>query len=115
MSIELQKQRQTRWPSWQHLSIPEGKNHSIGVTRRRLLVPIPEALPKSKEVCSVEVAKEASEYWRITFLDFPKRGRLPNDPSKKVEVNRQATKFVVLECVIYRRSLDACYFNVSES
>lgn len=79
------------------LSIPEGKIHSILVTGGKLHIPLPEVLPESEEVYSAEIAKEATEQWCISFLYFLEWGRLNDGLSKKVQVRRQVTKFVVLK------------------
>lgn len=43
---------------------------------------------ESEGVWSVEIVKEVAKDWRIPFLDFLQRDRLPDDFSKKAEIGR---------------------------
>lgn len=62
----------------------------------------------------VEMVTESIEDWQFPFMHFVKRGRLPNDPSKKVEIKRRATKFIVLKGLLYRASLDDILLDASQ-
>lgn len=89
------------------ISIADDEFCYITVAGRRFLTPLPKALPdpEFKAVCSVEMAKPIT-YWQILFLDFLERGRLPENPTKKVKIKRRAIKFVVLNGIVCQRSLN---------
>lgn len=62
------------------LSVPDGEVPHITVARRNLLTLLPEILPdhEPERAYSVEMATEPIEDWRISFLNFLERGRLPD-------------------------------------
>lgn len=88
------------------LSASDGEERHITVSGRRLLIPLSKAPSESmpEEDLGIEIATESLEDWRTPFVDFLEQGRLPDNPTKRVEV-RRSTKFIVLRGVLYRRSL----------
>lgn len=89
-------------------SVPGREIRRITISRGRLLTPFLETPLELmfEEACGVEIVAEPVEDWRILFLHFLERGRLPDDPIKRIEGRRRSTKFVILEKVLYRCSLD---------
>lgn len=62
--------------------------------------------PESEGACCVETIKGPIEDSRTLLLDFLKRGRLLNNPSKKIEIKRRATKLIIVLVENQRAMLD---------
>lgn len=71
------------------LSILEGETPNIVVIGGRLLAPLTKVLLESEEVCSIEIAKEATIRLTNLVLDCHVHRRLLDYPSKKVEVEEK--------------------------
>lgn len=89
------------------LSVRTEQVFHVLVTERKL-TPLLEALPHpdSEGFCSVKMDIEPIEEWRIQYLDFLERGRLSDNPTKKVKIKRRVTKSVILKDVLYKQSLN---------
>lgn len=59
-----------------------------------------------EEVFGIEITVEPLEDWRTPFLDFLEWECLADSPTKRIEIRRWSTKFVVLKGLPYQRSLD---------
>lgn len=71
-----------------------------------MLTPLLETLTnhKSKGVCIVEMATEPIEDYESHYWIFSNE-TLPDNPTKKIEIKRKATKFVILKNMLYWCSL----------
>lgn len=94
--------RCTVWIGSFCLRPPEGEVRCILVTGKRLVTPLPEALPfsESERVCRVKIATEPSEDWRIPCMDFLERGSLLDYPSTSKSKHRLPNSLPSKECCL---------------
>ncbi|XP_058202937.1 uncharacterized protein LOC131317399 [Rhododendron vialii] len=82
---------------------------TVTVGERRVL----QLLTEISEVLLVFAAttNESDEDWRKPFINYLQHGRLPEDKTKRAEVRRRATKFIMWKDALYKRSLDGMYMR----
>lgn len=80
------------------LTLLQGESLNVLVAGRRLLIPLSDALAEFVEAYNVKIAVKIIEYWRW-FLKFFEHIRLPTSFTKRVEIRRRATKFLILKDV----------------
>ncbi|KAL0457848.1 UNVERIFIED_CONTAM: hypothetical protein Slati_0412000 [Sesamum latifolium] len=52
----------------------------------------------------IEVSEVEEENWRQQLVDYLKYGKLPNDPRRRTDNRRWATRFIYYKGALYRRS-----------
>ncbi|XP_057811931.1 uncharacterized protein LOC131026177 [Salvia miltiorrhiza] len=84
----------------------------IPVCERWVIPPIFEE-EKCEEIEShlVEVFEIEEEDWRQLLVDYLKYDKLPNDPRRRVDIRRRATRFIFFKGTLYRRSFDGVFLR----
>ncbi|XP_022895322.1 uncharacterized protein LOC111409511 [Olea europaea var. sylvestris] len=85
-------------------------SHSISIAQRWVL---PSFLPSNlEENNSVEVIEdEEREDWRQPIIDFLQHQKLPDNPRRKTEIKRRASRFIFYKGTLYRRSFDGVFLR----
>ncbi|XP_057779963.1 uncharacterized protein LOC130998564 [Salvia miltiorrhiza] len=84
----------------------------IPVCERWVIPPIFEE-EKDEEIEShlVEVFEIEEEDWHQLLVDYLKYDKLPNDPRRRVDIRRCATRFIFFKGTLYRRSFDGVFLR----
>ncbi|XP_020678337.2 uncharacterized protein LOC110096641 [Dendrobium catenatum] len=97
------------------LADPNGNPVSVVVQYRQALCPADLSSPdQTLIVCAVE---EESD-WRVPFMEYLKRGKLPDDRSLATQIRKRALSFSYVNKTLYRRSFDQmwlCCLNNEEA
>ncbi|XP_022845301.1 uncharacterized protein LOC111368297 [Olea europaea var. sylvestris] len=85
-------------------------SYSISIAQRWVL---PSLLPSNlEENNSVEVVEdEEREDWRQPIIDFLQHQKLPDNPRRKTEIKRHASRFIFYKGTLYRRSFDGVFLR----
>ncbi|XP_057770207.1 uncharacterized protein LOC130990022 [Salvia miltiorrhiza] len=88
----------------------------IPVCERWVIPPIFKE-EKCEEIEShlVEVFEIEEEDWRQLLVDYLKYDKLPNDPRRRVDIRRRATRFIFFKGTLYRRSFDGVFLRCLSS
>ncbi|XP_057790567.1 LOW QUALITY PROTEIN: uncharacterized protein LOC131007657 [Salvia miltiorrhiza] len=88
----------------------------IPMCERWVIPPIFEE-EKCEEIEShlVEVFEIEEEDWRQLLVDYLKYDKLPNDPRRRVDIRRRATRFIFFKGTLYRRSFDGVFLRCLSS
>ncbi|KAI0494874.1 hypothetical protein KFK09_025020 [Dendrobium nobile] len=90
------------------LADPNGNPVSIVVQYRQALCPADLSSPdQTLTVCAVE---EESD-WRVPFVEYLKRGKLPDDRSLAAQIRKRALSFSYVNETLYRRSFDQMWLR----
>ncbi|XP_020675309.2 uncharacterized protein LOC110094419, partial [Dendrobium catenatum] len=90
------------------LANPNGNPVSIVVQYRQALCPADLSSPdQTLTVCAVE---EESD-WRVPFVEYLKRGKLPDDRSLAAQIRKRALSFSYMNETLYRRSFDQMWLR----
>lgn len=67
---------------------------------------LPSLLPSNlEENNSVKVVEdEEREDWRQPIIDFLQHQKLPDNPRRKIEIKKRASRFIFYKGTLYRRS-----------
>ncbi|KAL0421228.1 UNVERIFIED_CONTAM: hypothetical protein Slati_3145700 [Sesamum latifolium] len=68
-------------------------------------------LYEEEELHAVEVFDTEKEDWRQPLIDFLKYEKVPDDPRRKVDIRRRATRFIHHNDTLYRRSFDGVFLR----
>ncbi|XP_020705355.1 uncharacterized protein LOC110116200 [Dendrobium catenatum] len=90
------------------LADPTGNPVSIVVKYRQALCPADLSSPD--QTLAVLAVEEESD-WRIPFIEYLKRGRLPDDRSLATQIRKRALSFSYVNETLYRRSFDQMWLR----
>ncbi|KAL0394751.1 UNVERIFIED_CONTAM: hypothetical protein Slati_4441300 [Sesamum latifolium] len=57
----------------------------------------------------IEIFEVEEEDWRQPLVDYLKYGKLPNDPRRRTDTRRRATRFIYYKSTLYRRSFEGIF------
>ncbi|KAL0437699.1 UNVERIFIED_CONTAM: hypothetical protein Sradi_0477800 [Sesamum radiatum] len=59
----------------------------------------------------MEVVEVEEEDWRQPLVDYLKYGKLLNDPRRRTDTRRRATRFIYHNGMLYRRSFEGIFLH----
>ncbi|KAL0447771.1 UNVERIFIED_CONTAM: hypothetical protein Slati_1905000 [Sesamum latifolium] len=66
---------------------------------------------EEEELHAIEVFDIEREDWRQPLIDYLKYEKVPDDPRRKVDIRRRATRFIHHNDTLYRRSFDGVFLR----
>ncbi|KAL0455746.1 UNVERIFIED_CONTAM: hypothetical protein Slati_0913800 [Sesamum latifolium] len=66
---------------------------------------------EKEELHAIEVFDIEREDWRQPLIDYLKYEKVPDDPRRKVDIRRRATRFIHHNDTLYRRSFDGVFLR----
>ncbi|KAL0449507.1 UNVERIFIED_CONTAM: hypothetical protein Slati_1507100 [Sesamum latifolium] len=66
---------------------------------------------REEELHAIEVFDIEREDWRQPLIDYLKYEKVPDDPRRKVDIRRRATRFIHHNDTLYRRSFDGVFLR----